>query len=359
MKVHRYQVPTCEGELAMAHDEWEMQERIYIEGHGVLAWREQTIDFFSDNPQTIAEAEKIIRGQPARTMEVSPQPPVGELTFEDGTPVHAEESGELELIAESVDDDLEIDELPSDEPPQEKYLGTVELPDDLVSRMIRAGKALTQVKNTFDESARTLVDLLNASTTKKEAAGISLGKPLDLDDDLIDNYIVFDHLDGLEFRMRPDNPYLDCIRAQKVPQEIVQKGDEAVWNYARTEIRKLWVERKKVLVWEAGIRKNPKPVSVNYEGIILKGRIVEATSSSIKVKLDKPLEGEFNVNYGFGSAMSHEQAFTKEGQITPEGYIAAKQALHQAYKLALKKPESDMAERLNKRNEAMGPEISL
>lgn len=112
MKAHRYQITTYEGIMDWTHRMGQTQDRLYIPGQGVLAYRgNEQIDFFSDDTEVIAEAEQAIKGT---------------LDIEGGA----------------------------------KYLGEIELPDDAVSRVVSTGRALSQAKTAFQESARTLVDLL-------------------------------------------------------------------------------------------------------------------------------------------------------------------------------------------------------
>ena len=112
MKAHRYQITAYEGVMAWTHGMGETQDRLYIPGQGVLAYRgKEQIDFFSDDKKVIAEAEQTIRDT---------------LKIKGGA----------------------------------KYLGEIELPEDAILRVVSAGKSLSQAKTIFQESARTLVDLL-------------------------------------------------------------------------------------------------------------------------------------------------------------------------------------------------------
>lgn len=112
MKAHKYQVTTYEGIMDFTHGMGQTQNRLYIPGQGVLAYRsKEKIDFFSDDAKIITEAEQCVK------------------------------SG-------------------SDAEGGVKYLGKVELPKDVVSAVVSAGKALGQARTAFQESARTLIDLL-------------------------------------------------------------------------------------------------------------------------------------------------------------------------------------------------------
>ena len=94
------------------HSLGETQTRLYIPGNGVLAFRTASnIDFFDDSPEALADAEKYISGR-------------------------AESDGEVE------------------------YLGEVELPDDLVTRVIAFGRQLNSARADFENSAKTLLELI-------------------------------------------------------------------------------------------------------------------------------------------------------------------------------------------------------
>jgi|SRR3989344_7657444 len=112
MKAHKYQIKAYEGVMDWTHGMGQTQDRLYIPGQGVFAYRsKEQIDFFSDDKEVIAEAEQAIKGT---------------LNIEGGA----------------------------------KYLGEIELPEDAILRVVSAGKSLSQAKTIFQESARTLVDLL-------------------------------------------------------------------------------------------------------------------------------------------------------------------------------------------------------
>jgi len=117
MKAHRYQVTCYVDALALTHGMGETQDRLYISGQGVLAYRrrayesDKQIDFFSDDERDLAEAEQSIKG--------------------------------LSKVKGGV-----------------KYLGEIEVPDSVVSKIVSAAKSLNKARTAFEESARTLVDLL-------------------------------------------------------------------------------------------------------------------------------------------------------------------------------------------------------
>ncbi len=136
-----------------------------------------------------------------------------------------------------------------------------------------------------------------------------------------------------------------------VPKKVVEQGEEAVLKYALHKIEdaeKVW---KKFEAVKDDIRKNHVPIQTKYEdGTQLEGRIVEATSRYIGVELDKPLKGRSGINFGFASAMSGHYVFAENYTLSQYGLNGAHRALCWAYRDALHKPEIDLVERLNKKN---------
>jgi len=132
---------------------------------------------------------------------------------------------------------------------------------------------------------------------------------------------------------------------ETVPVNIVKKGDKKIFKYVSEKINDLEERIKKSDEIEENIRKNHISIKAKYEGIQLQGRIVEATSRSIRVKLDRPLRGQSSINYGYGSAGQH--VFTKDHNISENGYDSARRALCWAYEDALHAPQRKIVNRLN------------
>lgn len=110
MKVHKYQITAYEGVIDWTHGMGQTQTRLYIPNQGIFAFRSrENIDFFSDDPNAIDNAEKCI-------------------------------SGKLQEVV--------------------KYLGQIELPDNVIAKAVSAGKKLNRAKTLFQESAKKLVDLV-------------------------------------------------------------------------------------------------------------------------------------------------------------------------------------------------------
>ena len=108
MKVHRYQVKVYESAMDIAHGMSHTQDRLLIPGQGVFAYRKKKADFFDDSSEAIECAQICI--------------------------------------------DIKSDEI--------KYLGEIDLPDDLVKLVVTMGKKLNEAKKEFEQSAKTLVDLV-------------------------------------------------------------------------------------------------------------------------------------------------------------------------------------------------------
>lgn len=137
---------------------------------------------------------------------------------------------------------------------------------------------------------------------------------------------------------------------ETIPERIVKQGENAILEYASNKIKKaenVWKKRKSI---EDDIRKNHIPIRTKYkDGTSLEGRIIEATSRYIRVKLDKPFKGHRGINFGFGSAVAGHYVFTDDHEISQHGYDAAYRALCWAYENALHKPKKELVDCLNKK----------
>lgn len=110
MRAHLYQQRVYEspGDFQRKHSD--TQNRLYFPGKGVIAYRGDRVDFFSDDQKIIEEARDIMGGK-----------------------------SKLEGA---------------------KYLGQVELPEDVVSMVVSAGKALNATREVFNASSEKLLKLL-------------------------------------------------------------------------------------------------------------------------------------------------------------------------------------------------------
>ena len=140
---------------------------------------------------------------------------------------------------------------------------------------------------------------------------------------------------------------------EEIPEEVVGQGQEAIKNYASVKINQAKRKWEKFNAVEEDIKTNHIPIKTKYkDGTVLEGRIVEATSRFVSVKLDKPIlvEEERRINFGFASAMSGHHVFDEGHKISKYGYDAAYNALCYSYMAALNKPVKDLVKKLNSEN---------
>jgi hypothetical protein len=109
MRVHRYSAQVYEGLIALTHGRGQRQERLYVPNCAVIGFRDkEEMDFFSDDKESIEKAEKHI----------------------------SVKSKDIE------------------------YIGEIELPDEIVNKLLLTGKSLQKAKRDFDDSAKKLMDLI-------------------------------------------------------------------------------------------------------------------------------------------------------------------------------------------------------
>ena len=112
MKIHKYEVQVYESVLDYAHACGQTQTRLFIPGQAVLGYRgEKQIDFFSDKPEIIAEAEN-------------------------------------------------CNKIESDSERSVRYLGELDLPDKEVLEVISAGKEANQAKKNFHQKVNLLIEII-------------------------------------------------------------------------------------------------------------------------------------------------------------------------------------------------------
>jgi len=109
MKVHKYQFTVYGGVLSFVHGDGASQTRLYFPKQGVLGFRGEEVDFFSDGKKIVAEAEKVISGKGKDN---------------------------------------------------EKYEGSLNLSDDVVMSVICLGKEANVARERFERAAKSLVGLL-------------------------------------------------------------------------------------------------------------------------------------------------------------------------------------------------------
>jgi len=117
MKVHKYEHTVYEGFLAANHGDGQRQTVIYVPRQGVIGYRTpEQIDFFSSRAEDMTEAQEIVDGMVRR----------------DGW---------------------------GGAPP--RYLGDVEVPDNIVAELISSGNSLNQAKGEFGKASKLLIGLVD------------------------------------------------------------------------------------------------------------------------------------------------------------------------------------------------------
>ena len=67
------------------------------------------------------------------------------------------------------------------------------------------------------------------------------------------------------------------------------------------------------------------------DGTVLKGKIVSAEDSTLRVRLVEPFRGENSVIYGFGAGMARKYIFDKTGSFSNDALESAKRLLRDIY----------------------------
>lgn len=138
-----------------------------------------------------------------------------------------------------------------------------------------------------------------------------------------------------------------------VPAVVSKRGEEGVIDYVEDLVAQnkvTWGLKDSV---EKDVRKNPIPVSTIYDdGTLLEGRIVEATDSVVRVKLDSPVRGEgkerFEVYPGVAGSFVFDEDY-REYQLSQKGRDTAYRALRIAYQKVISRPIKRLVAKLNKR----------
>jgi len=135
----------------------------------------------------------------------------------------------------------------------------------------------------------------------------------------------------------------------EIPEEIIAQGDEAVRDYAQGKVDEFEGNLSKLEKFQEDIRKNPLPVETRYDdGTLLRGKIIEADTKFIRTKMDSPVVGENEINFGMASAMAKHHVFDGFDKISEHGYNAAHRCLRELYEdLVVNKKERDLVDRLN------------
>jgi len=162
--------------------------------------------------------------------------------------------------------------------------------------------------------------------------------------DVLRKRITFESRDGrihYAYHEREEVPTKNHLQSWKVfqtegviPYEVAQEGEEAIETYAydvvTAEIAKQKARDERI---SAFLRNPDYPVEVEYDGILLRGKIISGEDSTVTVHLDEPKEyqGEKFVIFGFGAAMAGHFVLDAEGSFSEHAIYAAHRLLIEIY----------------------------
>lgn len=111
-----------------------------------------------------------------------------------------------------------------------------------------------------------------------------------------------------------EGSYLFKLKEQ-IPEEIQKQGKEAVKVYTRERVKGYLTTEIQKHKKDEDFQKNPDfPISIEYDGQKLQGKIILAKVRYFRVRLERPLQGEMNsYNYGYASAMAGHHIFSRNG----------------------------------------------
>lgn len=100
-----------------------------------------------------------------------------------------------------------------------------------------------------------------------------------------------------------------------VPQRIIEQGKEVIKEYVGRRVEENINRQKRKNRKHEQFEANPDfPIEVKCGRVILKGKIISATSDIVRVRLEAPknYQGETEVAFGFASAMAGHYIFEGE-----------------------------------------------
>lgn len=138
-----------------------------------------------------------------------------------------------------------------------------------------------------------------------------------------------------------------------VPQEVLARGTAAIRAHAAAHVRAWWKEqRTEIDRFEACAAHPDFPITTMHRGVTLKGRIISAANSTLRVRLEEPYTGERHVEFRWASAMAGHYIFTETGEFTKDAIASAKRLLAEIYNDARHRDEHRdtiaLAHRLNR-----------
>ncbi len=117
----------------------------------------------------------------------------------------------------------------------------------------------------------------------------------------------------------------------KIPKKLQDSDDsKLIREYVEGKIRRKVSKAKKEDMEQDRYAENPSfQISVEYDGTMLKGKIISAADSFLGIRLESPKEftGDSGVNYGFGAAI-----FSGHKQFSTDAIASARRLLIDVYK---------------------------
>lgn len=137
-----------------------------------------------------------------------------------------------------------------------------------------------------------------------------------------------------------------------IPKEIIEQGEKSVKNYVKKKVKAYLKERKANDEKHNKFAANPNfPISVKYEDIVLKGKIISALDNVLVVRLEEPYQGEEYVIYTWASAKAKRYIFESLTSFSKDAIETAQKLLIQIYKEKKHQDENkemiDLAKKLN------------
>ncbi len=127
--------------------------------------------------------------------------------------------------------------------------------------------------------------------------------------------------------------YQNYAVSGEVPNNILKKGEKAVRNWVEKKITRSTAEQEKKHKARDAFAKNPdfSVETLAEDGTVLKGKIVSAEDTTLRVRLAEPRKGESFVIYGFGAGMAGKRIFNETGSFSHDALESAKRLLREIY----------------------------
>lgn len=127
--------------------------------------------------------------------------------------------------------------------------------------------------------------------------------------------------------------YQNYAVSGEVPSDIVEQGEKTIRRWVKKKITGEIDKQDKKHKTRDAFKKNPDfPIEALAEnGMVLKGKIVSAEDTTLRVRLVDPYEGEAFVIYGLGAGMAGKYIFDKTGSFSNDALESAKQLLREIY----------------------------